>query len=543
MGLGVAASVWTSVHALELLAGDYSIKILLAKTTYFGVVSAAPMWLLFCAAYTRQDKLLGTGIRWLLWVIPAITLTLVWTNESHGLIWPDITPFYAGAGVQVVYSHGPWFWIQVAYSYTLMAAGYALLVRAITKSRYLYSKQGTMLMVGVLMPWIGNVVYLAGFSPLPGLDLTAAACLLTTLILGWSLYRHHLLELGPVGRDAVMDHLLDSILVVDDNFRIADMNAFAEMMFQVKREACLGKPAEVLLPEWGKLKAAYGHDTTITREIEISQPVKRFLELRNAPLMDRRKKRLGALLILRDITLRREQEQELRKQSVALEAAAEEQARLMEAEAIAQERNRIAQEIHDGLAQTLAAMRMRVSRWRGYLESQPERMAAEIDEVEELVNTSLLEARRSIYALRPLALADQGFFIAMRQFVTVFGEYYGLTVTIDVCGHENRLPSRLEPVLFRIIQEALHNTAKHAGARNAWVRLNLDQPETLTLTLRDDGHGFDLSRLSVAEREGHIGLQAMRERVVAASGNMQMASRPDNGTEIVITFPRIERLA
>jgi two-component system sensor histidine kinase DegS len=179
---------------------------------------------------------------------------------------------------------------------------------------------------------------------------------------------------------------------------------------------------------------------------------------------------------------------------------------------------------------------MRISRWRRMgLDDLP--INQEIDEVEEMVNESLLEARRSIYALRPLALANQGFFAAIRQFTNGFSEYYQLKVHVEVRGQEDCLPRHLELAMFRIIQEALNNTARHAEAQNAWVFVDLTHPKEVVLSVRDDGKGFDTHMLHSNENKGHIGLQTMQERVLSAHGQMTLSSRAGYGTEVQVVFP------
>ncbi|MDW8102955.1 MAG: two-component regulator propeller domain-containing protein [Anaerolineae bacterium] len=209
-----------------------------------------------------------------------------------------------------------------------------------------------------------------------------------------------------------------------------------------------------------------------------------------------------------------------------------------EEEAIAEERRRIAREIHDGLAQDLAALRMRARLWHKLVDESPQQMHAEIDALRDVLSRNIREVRRAIFALRPVALDELGFYPALRQFAAEFTEQNQVYVDLRVKGEEVRLPAFLEAVLFRIIQEALHNVAKHAQASMVKVELNVEEAGTVRLSIRDDGVGFDPAILEQAERSGHLGLKQMRERVEALGGRIEIHSQPGKGTEIQVILRR-----
>jgi two-component system sensor histidine kinase UhpB len=228
---------------------------------------------------------------------------------------------------------------------------------------------------------------------------------------------------------------------------------------------------------------------------------------------------------------------EHKRMEEALARSNAEKQRLAEAEAIAEERRRIAQEIHDGLIQNLAGLRFRFRHWHRLLDTDPAQMHAELDELQEILGASINEMRRSIFALRPTVLDEHGFFPTLRKFASDFGEHYRLRVKLQTCGPEERLPLSLELTLFRVIQEALHNVSKHAQAEAVWIALDLAATDAITLTIRDDGQGFDPASLGQAARRGHLGLKQMRERVENANGTLLIQSQPGGGTEVRAVLP------
>ncbi|MEM7345808.1 MAG: histidine kinase, partial [Chloroflexota bacterium] len=201
------------------------------------------------------------------------------------------------------------------------------------------------------------------------------------------------------------------------------------------------------------------------------------------------------------------------------------------------ERRRIAHEIHDGLGQTLAGLRIKTKLWSRLLEQNPEKMKDEIAELRSILNGSIQEVRRSIFALRPVVLEELGFFPALRQFLSNFAEQHQLIANLDIRGDEEYLQASLELMLFRIIQEALNNVGKHAQATQVKITLDLTSMERLWLTIEDNGQGFDLDLLESAYKHGHLGLVQMRERIEETEGTLIIESKPDQGTTLKIMLP------
>jgi len=225
------------------------------------------------------------------------------------------------------------------------------------------------------------------------------------------------------------------------------------------------------------------------------------------------------ILIIKDITMEKE--------------------RRSEEEAIAEERRRIAREIHDGLAQDLGALRLRTRLWYGLIGQNPAQMRAELDAMRELLSENMREVRRSVFALRPVALDELGFYPALNRFLGEFGEQHQLHIDLAISGPQERLSPHLEPVLFRILQEALNNVGKHAQAGKVWGALDLQAAHEVRLTIRDDGRGFDTVNLDQAVRSGHLGLKQMRERVADLKGIFELRSQPGSGTEIRVVLPTL----
>lgn len=228
---------------------------------------------------------------------------------------------------------------------------------------------------------------------------------------------------------------------------------------------------------------------------------------------------------------------DLKRAILAIEDITAEKHRRSEEEAIDEERRRIAREIHDGLAQDLAGLRFRVRLWHTLVDDDPAQMHVELDGLRDLLREKIHDVRRSIFALRPVALDELGFYPALRQFIGEFGEQNQLYVDMRVAGPPERLPAFLEPVLFRIIQESLNNAGKHAHAQTIRIALDLTSPAVVALSIRDDGVGFDPAMLDQASQRRHLGLKQMRERVENLKGAFEVHSQLGSGTEIQVILP------
>lgn len=203
--------------------------------------------------------------------------------------------------------------------------------------------------------------------------------------------------------------------------------------------------------------------------------------------------------------------------------------------AAVEERNRLARELHDSVSQELFSLTMLAAAARRTLDSKPELAAARLVEIEESARRALEETRSLIFALRPAALDGRGLAPALRDLALALGDRQGLAIDMRIIG-ERRLPLEHEQALFRIVQEALANVARHSGVRAAIVTLRYG-PDTVALEVRDGGRGFDLKD---ARNPRSIGLMSMAERAEGLGGTFTLQSSPGAGTTISVLLPTVE---
>jgi signal transduction histidine kinase len=204
--------------------------------------------------------------------------------------------------------------------------------------------------------------------------------------------------------------------------------------------------------------------------------------------------------------------------------------------AILDERSRIAREIHDGIAQSLAFTALKLDLAGRLLGRDNERVKLELETAKNTLREQIREVRRSIFALRPIDLERLGFLEAVRFFVRDFGEQHGIRTELEQIGDPMLSPTN-EAVAFRILQEALNNVAKHSRAKTARVTLRSDANGT-SLTVQDDGEGFDPDALTgMVTSAGGLGLLQMRERVESRGGQFGFSSKRGEGTRVTASLP------
>ncbi|MDE3088457.1 MAG: GAF domain-containing protein [Chloroflexota bacterium] len=207
--------------------------------------------------------------------------------------------------------------------------------------------------------------------------------------------------------------------------------------------------------------------------------------------------------------------------------------------AIAEERTRIAREIHDGLAQDLSYLVLKIGVTQKLLtRGKYENLQKELRGISDQLRRDIRDVRRIIFALRPLDIEAQGFLPALTKFVKDFGQANEIQLELSVQGELSHLPPKLEIALFRLAQEALNNIRKHARAKHAWIELSVDDHHAAILRVRDDGRGFDVEQGFKAARErGSVGLVQMRERAERAGGTFTIESAPGQGARVQVQLP------
>jgi PAS domain S-box-containing protein len=317
----LAVAEWALGYALELSSVSLPTIIFWAKFEYLGIVAGPVAALLLALAYTGRTRWLAPRRLVLLMIVPAITLLLVWTNEIHGLIWRDIRIANPDSAPMLDPDYGLWFIVHAAYSYMSMLIGMILVVQLFVRSSHLYRGQAGVLVVSWAVPLVGNVLYVLKLTPFPYLDLTPFAFTLAGVLWAWGFFHYHLLDIVPVARGAIVESMSDAVIVLDARNRIVDVNLAAQRILCRRAAEVIGQPAGLILAARPDLIERYRDAAEAQDEIVLGAEARRLYELRISPLYDNRRHMTGRLIVLRDITERKQVEEELYRAKEAAEAA------------------------------------------------------------------------------------------------------------------------------------------------------------------------------------------------------------------------------
>lgn len=202
-----------------------------------------------------------------------------------------------------------------------------------------------------------------------------------------------------------------------------------------------------------------------------------------------------------------------------------------------EERQRIARELHDEMAQGLTALIMGLGRLEQTVPDMPVATAGLVDSVKAFASRALNDTRRLILDLRPPVLDDLGLIPAVRMLAESRLEDRGVAVSITTDGMDDNLPAHLKVTIFRVLQEAINNCARHSQAKNVriWMRVAGGR---LRASVEDDGVGFDLAgTLRGVEGKAAVGILGMKERASLLGGELEIRSRPGAGTCVELDIP------
>ncbi|WP_327716242.1 GAF domain-containing sensor histidine kinase [Streptomyces sp. NBC_00490] len=200
---------------------------------------------------------------------------------------------------------------------------------------------------------------------------------------------------------------------------------------------------------------------------------------------------------------------------------------------IAEERSRLAHELHDAVAQKLFSLRLTAQAAAALVDRDPSRAKGELQQVAALAAEAADELRAAVVELRPAALDEDGLVATLRTQVHVLDRAHTAHVTFDSCG-VRALPASQEEAVLRVAQEALHNALRHSGAEHVDVTL-ARRDGGVVLRVTDDGSGFDPQQTRRAGR--HLGLVSMRDRAGGVGGALTVESAPGKGTTIEMEVP------
>jgi PAS domain S-box-containing protein len=509
-------AAWFLAYAAQLAAADATMKQAFFLVGDFLTLPAVLAGLWFALEYAGLERWLTRPVVAAL-ALPIIVILPLYLVDGARLLWTDL-PHDGTVGGGLA---------PLGLAFALYGLVVALVSTAVLLLLFVRSPAHRVPVVLILVGHVAlRATYLLeslGIDPLPGVPGAAIAINLNSLMYAIALFRLRLFDLLPVARETIFQRMPDALLVIDADDRMVSLNAAAEDLLGLSSAAGRHDRVAQALARFPQLAASVAtpaSDATAESSAEVSIEARggsRTCQVSTTQLADWQGRTIGRLVTLHDITALRRVEDQLIERERALAAA--------------QERERLARELHDGLAQDLWLAKLKATRLVGQPGLGSEARALG-DEITAAVDAGIAEARQAVATLRGSDATNGSLRELLSRSLEDFEDRFGLAVEWECPDELPELPPRAEVEVLRIVGEALANVRRHADATVVRVRGGVDDG-LLVLEVRDNGRGFDPTALD----PGTYGVAGMCERAAQIGGKLEIESAPRHGTRVRLHVP------
>ncbi|MFC6615796.1 histidine kinase N-terminal 7TM domain-containing protein [Halopenitus salinus] len=509
----LAGQCWWSVCILfKLQAATTAEKTLWMQIGWIGVVSIPVAWVLFALEYTGRDRYLRPRYVLGLCLVPAITVVLALTIGHHDLMY--VRPLGAGPnGVMQFEQGGAWYWVIAGYTYLLGMVGAVPLIRLLASDAGAFRGQSAALLVGLVVPWLTNGLFLAGMLPTSGLDPTPVAFSVSGFLYLNAITRFRLLGTSPApnrrAREILFDRMQEGAVVVDRNDYVVDLNQGCIRMLGVDPREVLGEPASEIVPGYDRLPTEGMLDGHLTvGDAGGGHPY----DVAVTEIHDVRDRTIGRVITFHDVGKHLRQQQRLEVLNRLLRHN------------IRTETNVIygyADRFEDGEGAEMVKQRaLRIE--------EIARKGREAIELFETKNGS--GDSRSLSTLLERTVAD------------VREAYPDVTVAFDPPGEDEPVDGMVEPVFAN----AIENAAEHNDHESPSVWVDAERADRhAVVRIADDGPGIDDYELDVLDRGTEtalhhgsgMGLWIIKWGMEMVGGAVRFDDRDPVGTVVTLEIP------
>lgn len=508
--------LWSIGSIFEYTAVGFDVKIFWRKFQVIFQLPSATAITCFLLEYAWPKRWLTRRNLVLLSIVPLLVILFVITNNVHHLFWEGFE--FDGALVAI---RGALMKYFLAYIYVNFSMNMIVFIWL-----FIHSSQNrwpvAIMVIGQIMMRLLYFIDLAD-RDLIHIPYAAVGIAFTSLIYVIVFFRFRIIGPIPLARQAVINQLPIGMLVLDHQLKITSLNPTAEQMLQVSSQHVKNKPVQEVLDAYPQepLLSEDGDHHLEFNHLSGGRERDYFLEIHQ--LKNWRDAHVGQLLLLTDVTEQREAQARILEQGRVL--------------ATMQERERLARELHDDLAQVFAFIDTQgqtIQRLleRGDFETADRHLARLIEAARE----GEVDIRESIRAMR-LTLSEHGLLSTLENYLSQFER--DTSIHIDLITSDDFNINLIDPMvavqLLRILQESLTNIRRHAMASK--VQIKFDQVDgSIYVAVQDNGRGFKITQNDLSGAS-HYGLMMMRERAQSIGGRIDLSSQPDQGTEIIVCVP------
>ncbi len=548
--LMLANAIWAGLYAFELAIPILSIQVWLAKIEYIGILSLPMLWLLFTIQYTRRSAWLTPRNILAASIIPLGLFGLVLTNEWHYLFWSAFRQVQFGGRLIFEVTHGPAFYVNMAYAYLLLLTGSGLLIQAGIESPDAYRRQIRVMLLGAFAPWLGNLLYITRLNPWPLLDLTPFAFTITGVMVVWGIARFNLLGIIPLARSQAVDNMREGIILLDASGQIIDLNPASRGFIPDKlAPIAIGKLYNDAFNDWPELLAVLntqGNQRALIERLSTGQTFDMQVTPINQPGAE------GCRMVtLSDVTEHIHIETALRQARDLAESASGAKSAFLAT---------ISHELRTPMTVIMGYSEMLLDEARAAEQEQTairlERIQAAakhlLDMVNDVLDLSRIEAGRMLLDLQWFDVTD-----LIQQTETLghsLAEQNGNTFEVEYEEDLGRVYSditRVRQVLINLLSNAARFTQSGVITLSARRYSGPDCDDWLSFSVRDTGLGMSAEQMSglfqpfsqvespVTRRRGGagLGLAISRRLCQMLGGEVSVESWPGKGSTFTVILP------
>ncbi len=505
-------------YSYEISAESLEAKLTWMKVKFFFGPFIPLCWLSISLQLVGRPRWFRPVLWKLLLAVPVLTPVFALTVQHHEWFRHHFVLKPLGHLQILHFQTGPWMHLYTSYWHLVGIMGILVLLTSRREASPVVRRQIDCMLAAYIIPSIFDLLFHLGKTPMVGLNLAHVFLVPSSLLAAWVVFHHRLLDLAPIARSALFDHMNEGVVVLDSRGRIADLNARAEQLLGVTRLRVLGETPGIFQAPW---PAVFGPNQPSARTcIGNGGTEPQWVECPHIELFDELNAGVGRLYLLRDVTatvLREEQALQLSKLN-AERHRLEEQQYLM-------------QDLHDGLGALSANVGMMAA--RGMRENDPATKDRLLKQINQLACEIGMEVREIMISLESREFYWGDFVHSLRRYAAMVLEAAELEWNLSV---EGEVPSTGPGYsagisLLRVMREVLNNLVKHAEAQSVHINIGFF-PERCMIDIQDDGRGFDPERPRSAGR----GLTNIRNRIEAMRGTMELQSSP-SGTGLLFSLP------
>ena len=520
--LMLANSVWTLGNSMELISDQVQGQTFWAVLAFSGRMASSPLVFSFAIHFIHKERMLNQGRKILLWLPSIAGILLAISNPLHRLVWRDLTlaPIHLTNFNQL----GPVFNILLVYSYALLMASIIIFSLAAWRSFNVYKKQALVLVFSVVAPLVFNIIFYTPFSPVPGMDLSSIGFLITGILLIFGIRSFNLVSIQPVYRDILIENMIESVLVINPEGYIIDLNPKAMELYQGNRNI-IGEKLEDALPSIARALKNFDLKQSCRTEMVLSKNPPVYFDLSCSPIKDSYGNNCCCLVMWHDITELIESQNKLMEQE--LETAQ------------FKERELLSDKLHDELGQILNLIQVNLNIMRKNIRANNSRaVLITLDHLQTIVNDASLNIRGHMIEQQVISTEDEGFTQALKQFLERYQKTTQLKIKLTLPDRDlqKMVSEKAQMHLFRILQESLSNAFIHSQADEVEVLFAANR-DTLKMVLSDNGIGFEPQNPDSAQASG---LQTMQQRADNMNATLKINSAVGKGTQVICIVPRVD---